>query len=531
MPNRVKCLLWLLLAVCCGPLFIGTINFALGPATNQTSVTFWAVAIKTVGLCGIAGVLAVTLGWLLAGALHGLTSRGVRAAALSCYMLPWFLPQYITALAWSLFLDGSGWATSIDFDLLPWILQSDIGKTGLVTLLFVISALPLTILGAFIAQSSHDTAAVEASLLHLTRWNRWKLGWLRDWHYLAWMTLLASLYLASDFAVPDLFQVRLISTEIFARAALDGDYIHQDLARCLIAFLLFCGMYASTLISPHRSKHFALHARTTTPLYQAAAQQRILPWILILLTGIVVIIPILNLVSIARTGQVMTNILQSLWPSLVGSLIISVATALLSSLLGILLALYIEQGSPRTALILRASLWGILLTPSAMIALAFQSGLSNINHWFSNDALVTFTILALSVKWCAISLEMCLLSFQTIVRASREAASLFLPGWYQATWRITLAGSYKPIIFAALAVALLAINDLSISVLTVPPGWSTLSTHLYSYVHYGPESHIATVSLLHIAFTIVPAIACAGLLSTTITSLSTTKARGTYATP
>jgi ABC-type Fe3+ transport system permease subunit len=520
-----------LLAVCCGPLFSGLICFALEPSAKQTANAFLAIGVKTIGLTGLAGALAVAIGWLLAGALHGLGSRGVRTLALSCFMLPWFLPQYITALAWSLLLDGSGWAGSTGIHALPWLLQSEIGKAGLVTLVFTISALPLTTLGGFVAQCMHDTTAVEAGLLHLTRANRWKLAWLRDWHYFSAMALFISLYLASDFAVPDLFQVRLISTEIFAAAALGEGQIYQDLARWLLFFLLLCGLYAFTLLNPLRDQGLALHGRTATPLRHGAIWLKVAPLTLIILAGMVVVLPILNLASIAQTGQVMVQILHSLWPSLIGSLVISVAAALLASLIGILLALYIEQGRRRTGIILRASLWAMLFTPSAMIAMAFQAGLSNVTHWLNNDALIAVTVFALSAKWCAISVEICLLSFRAIVTSSRDAAALFLSSWYQATWRITLAGAYKPIVFSALAVALLAINDLSISVLTMPPGWSTLSTHLYSYVHYGPESHIATVSILHITFIFVPAIACAALLATAVTALSTPDHGGAHAKP
>ena len=82
-----------------------------------------------------------------------------------------------------------------------------------------------------------------------------------------------------------------------------------------------------------------------------------------------------------------------------------------------------------------------------------------------------------------------------------SAALLARPS--QVLWRVTGPLLFPGVRTAFIVAFVLALGELGVTLLVIPPGKSTLPISLYNYLHYGAEPEVALLSLLLLGLQIV----------------------------
>ncbi len=86
-------------------------------------------------------------------------------------------------------------------------------------------------------------------------------------------------------------------------------------------------------------------------------------------------------------------------------------------------------------------------------------------------------------------------AFQSIPRSVIDAALVDGAGSWGVLWRVALPWKRSATIAAWLLAAVVAIGDLSASILTVPPGVPLLPVRIFTLLHYGVEDQVAGICL------------------------------------
>lgn len=86
-------------------------------------------------------------------------------------------------------------------------------------------------------------------------------------------------------------------------------------------------------------------------------------------------------------------------------------------------------------------------------------------------------------------------AFQSIPRSVIDATRVDGAGSWGALWRVALPWKRSATLAAWLLAAVVAIGDLSASILTVPPGVPLLSVRIFTLLHYGVEDQVAGICL------------------------------------
>jgi iron(III) transport system permease protein len=95
-----------------------------------------------------------------------------------------------------------------------------------------------------------------------------------------------------------------------------------------------------------------------------------------------------------------------------------------------------------------------------------------------------------------------------------EAARVFQPSWWRRQVQVTLPLVAPGLLAGAGLVFALTMGELGATLMVIPPGRSTLTMRIYSYLHYG-----ATATVTGLCLALAAAVLAAGLLAVTAVSL------------
>lgn len=104
-------------------------------------------------------------------------------------------------------------------------------------------------------------------------------------------------------------------------------------------------------------------------------------------------------------------------------------------------------------------------------------------------------------------------------RSLIEAAAIDGAGAWGRFWHVDLPACRVAVVAAALACAVLSIGELSGSVIVYPPGLQPLSVRIFSFAHYGLESHLAGICLVLLGVAAVGSLAVLLSLRWTVRNL------------
>ncbi|MHB8901295.1 MAG: ABC transporter permease [Thermoguttaceae bacterium] len=463
----------------------------------------------------VAGTLAIAipLGTLAAVAIArtDMPGRRLAAAALVAMLL---VPVYLQAAAWQAGFGLQGWVT-LNWSLGVWLsgMPAAVWIHGLAAIPWV--ALIVAAGLRMVEPELEEQALLDASPARVFR----HVTLPACYRPLAVAAVWVAVTTSTEMAVTDLFAVRTFAEEIYTQAATgpwiaDGGFVGPPgfvpslLATLglIVAGLLLLLSVASDRRPPIRRRRlvFAL-GRGRRPAAMAMAG----------LLLIVIGVPLVNLAAkggivVAQTSGGLVRRwslgkfveLVALSPVNYGeefgwTILIGTTAATLAAAAAVLLAWLACRGP-----LARTLVWlltaAALATPGPVIGLAVIRFLDRpelpwLGFLYSQSILAP--CLAQSIRALPPAVLIAWFAFRSIPPAVLEAARIDGAGPWGQLLRIALPMRRSTIGAAWLVAMIVASGDLAATVLTVPPGVTTLSIRIFTLLHYGVEDVVAGISL------------------------------------
>jgi iron(III) transport system permease protein len=441
------------------------------------------------------------LAWLLAGLL--------------------FVPLYVQAAAWNAVLGVGGWvpqALAGDGYAQPWLA----GWRGAIWI-HAMGAVPWAALMTAASMRTVERRLEEESLLDASPLRVLCRVTLRRG---AGGVLAAAVWIAvvcaTEIAVTDLFQIRTFAEEIYTEAtlgSLTGDasgLLRSDLAVgvALIALLVCLALW---LMVPWLPRVAAIAAETTWKWRPVRGRWAVLG-VMGLSMALVVFVPLAGLVwkagiavhqrdgaferswSVAKAA---TMVAESPWEhrrEWGWSLAIGVVAALAAVVIAVLLAWWarVRPGiaKPQAVLIAMglaapAPLWGVWVI--ALLNHPADSVLAPLTTLYDRTLLAP--VLVQLVRALPITALWLWSQFTSVPQELLEAARSEGAPWYMQLLRVALPLRLPGLAAAAGIALVLAVSELSATLLVVPPGVTTVSVRIFQLLHYGVDDRVAALAL------------------------------------
>jgi iron(III) transport system permease protein len=480
---------------------------------NPASLTALAHTARiATGTAAVAAILGFVLAWLLTAT----DLPGARAWR-TMLSLPYAVPAYIVALAWTYLASGrSGWLSST-FPRLEIY-----SATGIIWVMGVAFA-PVVLMGVAEALLRIDAAAVEAArLCGATSWQAFRdVVWPMVRRPLLGSTLLVFLGAAASFGVPALLgpsarpPVRVVTTRIkgfidlhstrgFAQAAA----LSSVLFLLTLLFPLAAGIEAG-------GRHGA--TRPVRPvLHQLGAFRTPIEWLVAGIFALTVLLPFGALLLASFLGNVsngphVANFTLRHWRmvmvradtvgAIANSLAFSAAAATLAVLVGGLLAYGEARSESGWAWVPGAVAAIPFATPGTVVAIGLILALTG--RWGLNlFGTGWMLIAAYSVKELSVAHRLVRDGLAEVHPSLEEAARLSGATWGQAMRDILLPQLKGPLTAAWFLVFLPSFGELTMSVLLTGPDTQTVGTLLFELSSYEDPAAAAVLAVIVMALVI-----------------------------
>lgn len=450
-----------------------------------------------------------------------------------------FVPIYVQAAAWNGALGTGGWLTQWlagETYAKPWLA----GWRGAIWI-HAMGAVPwIALLGAAslrtVERRLEEESLLDASPLTVLGRVSLRRGAGGFWAGAMWVAIVC----ATEIAVTDLFQIRTFAEEIYTEAtlgplgALPGGLLQTDLAVGVALIAAAVGV-ALLLTLPWLPTAASIAVEQTWKWRPRPASR---PWIaggVWLLAALMLAPPLASLVwksgievtqrdgaferswSLAKAAAMVA---ESPWEhrrECGWSLVIGVMAMAATTLIGVLLAW--QARCPR---------WGRALATTVAIAIAVPAPLWGVwaidalNHpadsiWSPLTFLYDRTLLAPAALQTIRALPIVGLwlwsQLASVPQDLLEAARSEGAGPLTRLWRVALPLRWTGVAAAAGMSFVLAVGELSASLLVLPPGVTTISVRIFQLLHYGVDDRVAALAL-----SVFVALAALALLTAAITT-------------
>jgi iron(III) transport system permease protein len=327
---------------------------------------------------------------------------------------------------------------------------------------------------------------------------------------------------ATEIAVTDLFQIRTFAEEIYTEAtlgSLSGDasgLLRSDLA-VGVALISLLECLALWLMAPWLPKAAAIAVETTWKWRPTRGRWAVLS-VMWLSAALVVFVPLAGLVwkagitvhqrdgaferswSVAKAA---TMVAESPWEhrrEWGWSLAIGVAAALAAVVIAVLLAWWarVRGGSAKPqamaiaiGLAVPAPLWGVWVI--ALLNHPADSVFAPLTTLYDRTLLAP--VLVQLVRALPITALWLWSQFTSVPQDLLEAARSEGAPWYTQLFRVALPLRLPGLAAAAGIALVLAVSELSATLLVVPPGVTTVSVRIFQLLHYGVDDRVAALAL------------------------------------
>jgi len=423
-----------------------------------------------------------------------------RKPALIVLGIPILLPSYLLAIAWAPILSPTGMVIAplgasptlnlAAFSACTWILSC--AYYPIAMLVFYVTLMRWG--------SAYDEVARSVALPPTTRLAI-KLRWLVRPAVAS--ALIIALLSLGDFAVPDFFGIRTAGSEIFAIAA-----SYLDARAALYASLpLILGTMLLLLFLAYNSRRtwralaLAGAARGRQEPRDGRAAKYLAAFLAASAIGILGVPLTAVLSTLANGTATWTAVLGQTIASVDGDIIDSVRLASLVAMFAAILSLLGAYASSRAENKLDHLGRGVaalaLVTPIGLWALGASILSANLPFSVAGSVGVALAI-GVGLRTLTPSMEI----FASVLRGvpvSYEEAGRAAGLSNGTIWARVLAPQLIESMFVAFFVAWVwALNDVTVTVLLAPPGFSTLMLRIFQSVHYGPPEYLAALVVIHI---------------------------------
>ena len=207
----------------------------------------------------------------------------------------------------------------------------------------------------------------------------------------------------------------------------------------------------------------------------------------------------------------LTLSLKTLWDNnaevILQTMSLAFGVSLGTFILGIILQYMLNHYASKTIHIIWISLLLFyLLLPHSLISLALLDIYQMIGIFSSEGDFMLFSIGYILVLLPIASLLFYIFS---MVKKKDYFLDFFLVSYYHRWMKIVLPTQWIVWTIIFLVLMTFSLNELSVSILLVPPGFETMIVKIYNLLHYGDKANIAFLSLIQLLFLIV----CFAILS------------------
>ena len=433
-----------------------------GHAQWWLSARGWGVLGGTLGFAGLAGLVALGVGWALARA-------GVAWVAVAA--VPLVLPASLVGTAWIAALGRTGplgdWLTAFD----PPVAAAIVGlrHAGLAGLVLLLGSPP------------PDAAAA----VYRPRGGWFWLGVLPRWRVWLAAWAVAALVAAAEPILPGMLLVHTYATRVTVQA---NALLDPGGAVAVALPMVAVGALAAWLVP----RGLPLDADAQRPASGCARPSRgkLLGTAALLLTAGV---PLVALA--ARTGDPAS--VAAAWSAARGDAAFTLGLALtagpLAAALGWVLGAAWHAGSSLAP-------WAavLLVTPATVLGLGWLELLGVWPLSLARDGSLPL-VLATACRFAPAAAVAVLLARRLRAEAPLDAARLMVPGrWRRLRWVGWPAARAAVLGAGALSVAL-ATTELDLAVLLAPSGRGTLGVRLYGLIHTAPDAEVAAAALASLA--------------------------------
>ncbi|HSH67269.1 MAG TPA: iron ABC transporter permease [Bacteroidia bacterium] len=414
------------------------------------------------------------------------------------FLLPIFIPPYISALSWGSVLGRNGLMNSL-FNVGEFtnsIYNSLFGASFILG----ISFLPITILFISDSLSSLEKEIEEAALMEASRGKiffKLTLPLLKP--SILSSSILIFILTISEFGVPMLLGVNVFTTEIFTQFSAFYNYdaaIILSMPLTIISFALIYWEY-------RKLKGVAFV--NTESIKNKTAEINLGSWqakvfiALILLLFVLILLPIIILFFKSLPVNSYTQALIYMEKPVVVSFINSLTGAFILSALGFLAAYFVERRNKKS---IDIQLFFYFAIPSTVLGI----GLIQLwNRWIFSDFIYnTFIIVQLgyTARFLIISERLFLTAFKQLPVSLEEAAAVEGATQIQ-IFRKVLIPILKPTFFISFVLGFIfCFGELGTTIVVFPAGQSTLPITLYTIMANSPESVYSAMSII-ILFAII----------------------------
>jgi len=428
------------------------------------------------------------------------------------YLVPLLIPPQMHAVVWSRLLAENGPVSQTLRETLG-ISAAPIGIFSIPGVIFVLGLayFPFVTLLTRAGLRSVDPSLEEAALLRqgpLRSVARVTLPLVVP-HLLAG-TIFVFVFAIIDFGVPDILRVRVYPVEIFVQfSALYDKRAAVALALpLLIVTLALVGLQARLM----RERAYVSFSQgiAGTRRY-SLGRARSWAWLFCgSVLGLSVVTPVVALAAAA--GPIRTYV--EVTKGALASLETSLSLALIAAGITAVAAFVIAHSTLRSRGALRMSLHYLTQVPFAVPPILLGIGLIGLwnrplTGWLYDS--VAMVVVGYVAHFLPFAIRSVYGSLQQLSPALEEAAWLATPNRLRIAGQITVPLVRRGLAAAFLIVFVLAMGELGVSLLVVPPGIETLPVRIYNLMHYGADASVAALSLVLLAVELAVCLAVLGL--------------------
>jgi iron(III) transport system permease protein len=506
LPKNIRRILWLVAIACV--LLLGSSRLH-GLLANSALLAFGTIAIS------------LPLGVILGVIIAKIDIRGRRAVG-SLMVALLFIPLYVQAAAWNAVLGAGGWlpqALANDGDYAdPWLA----GWRGAIWV-HAMAAVPWAALMTAASLLTVERRLEEESLLDAPPWRVLRRVSLRRalggiFASAVWIAVIC----ATEIAATDLYQVRTFAEEIYTQASLGslsaeaGALMSTDLVAG-VAMIAMLVAIALSLVAPYIPKAASISPEAIWK-WRPTTARCLAPAAVVLLLSLVILVPLAGLlwkagIAVSQRGsqferswsaaKVAAMIGHSPWEHRRewGWSAMAGAMAAVAATVPAVFLVWWARMRPGVAMPLAAIMSLSFAVPAPLLGVWV---IALLNHppesvFAPITALYDRTLLAPVAVQTVRALPIVGLwiwfQFVTVPRDLLEAARSEGAGPLAQLFRIAVP-LRRPGIFTALGIAfVLAIGELSATLLVVPPGVTPISVRLFQLLHYGVDDRVAALAL------------------------------------
>ncbi len=470
-----------------------------------------SLVINTLLAVGGTWLIALPLGAVIGWWLARVEFPGRRLLGLG-FLFLLLIPLYLQAAGWDAGLGRQGWWTYRTGSVRsPWLA----GWTALIVI-HAAHALPWVIVISmagfrWVACELEEEAQLELSLPQIFLTIALRRAWPAILLAATWVLALVS----GEMTVTDLYQVRTLAEELFTGFAL-GDNLLL-IALHLLPLVILCAVLMAILVRAQAAWAPAVGVRWS-------AQHQRLPagggrWWLTLSVGglllLLALVPVGNLVyqaglSTQRVGAdwqrswEFTKLLQMVgqtpgrfrdewW----GTVRLATMTALLSVVWGVWAAWWSREKAVRWWLVGWLGVLAVAI-PGPLFAVALLRvrdylGPTVLDDWI--DQSLFLVALVLSLRGVPLVWAICWFAFRSLPMAQREFAEVSGVGPWRQLSLVVLPQRRAVVWVSGLLAWVLAAGDVTVSILLLPPGETTVAIRTFQLVHAGVDDRLAGLTL------------------------------------